>query len=303
MVRASIHPELASIRFAPRFSYGPVSSRLLRRLKSRALDPGAAVSIREITVAGPAGAPDVGLRIFSPARLTGPVPALLWIHGGGHIIGTAEVEDRRNISVARELGVVVAAVRYRLGAEAPAPAAVEDAFAGLLGLIAKAAELSVDPTRIAIGGGSAGGGVAAALALVCHDRGEVSPVFQFLVYPMLDDRTVTRTDHDTSQVRIWMPKSNRYGRATYLGEPPGGPGIAPYAAPSRREDLSGLPPAWIGVGSLDLFHDEDVEYARRLNASGVPCDLTIVPGPFHGFDALFPRAGVSRAFWAEQIRR
>ena len=106
---------------------------------------------------------------------------------------------------------------------------------------------------------------------------------------MLDDRTVTRTDHDTSQVRIWTPKSNRYGWATYLGETPGGAGISPYAAPARREDLGGLPPTWIGVGSIDLFYDEDLEYARRLNASGVPCEVTVVPGAFHGFNVLYPK--------------
>jgi len=276
-----VHPELASIRFTPRFSYGPLSSRVLRGLKPRVVAPDANVTVKEITVPGPAGSPDVGLRIFSPAAPSGPVPALLWIHGGGHIIGTAEVDDRSNIAFVRELGIVVAAVRYRLGAEAPAPASVEDAYAGLQGLVARSAELGIDPQRIAVGGGSAGGGIAAALALVCHDRGQVSPVFQ---------------------VRVWMPTSNRFGWATYLGEEPGTAGISPYAAPSRREDLGGLPPAWIGVGSIDLFYDEDLEYARRLNASGVPCEVTVVPGAFHGFNVLYPKAQVSRGFWAAQVR-
>ena len=297
-----VHPDLARVRFAPRISFGPVSSRILRSLTPRPLNPGSDVRVQEIVVDGPPDSPDVGLRIFSPTNLTEPAPALLWIHGGGHIIGTAEVDDRTNIEFVRELGITVAAVRYRLGAKAPAPASVEDVYAALIGIAARAAELNIDPNRIAIGGASAGAGIAAALALVCNDRGGPSPVFQLLVYPMLDDRTVTRTDLDTSDVRVWMPKSNRYGWATYLGQAPGGVGISPYAAPARREDLSGLPPAWIGVGSIDLFHDEDVEYARRLNASGVPCELKFVEGAFHGFDVLYPDAPVSREFWGEQVR-
>ena len=117
---------------------------------------------------------------------------------------------------------------------------------------------------------------------------------------MLDDRTVTRTDHDTRHVRVWTPKSNRYGWTSYLGAEPGSSGVSPYAAAARREDLTGLPPAWIGVGTIDLFHDEDLEYARRLIEAGVPCALSIVPGAFHGFDALFQKTTVARRFWWDQ---
>ena len=119
---------------------------------------------------------------------------------------------------------------------------------------------------------------------------------------MLDDRTVVRTDHDTSKVRVWTVKSNRYGWTTYLGQEPGSSGVSPYAAPARREDLAGLPPTWIGVGSLDLFQDEDVEYARRLREVGVPCELQVVEGAFHGFDALYSKKDVSVKFWQEQAR-
>lgn len=299
---SDIHPELRGVRFTPKFSFGPVSSRLLRRMKPKATMPAPGVSLREISVPGPQGAPEVRLRVFSPDNLTAPVPAMLWIHGGGHVIGAPEQDDVSNAAFARELGMVVAAVRYRLGAEQAAPASVEDAYAGLQGLAAKADELHIDPARIAIGGASAGGGIAAALALLAHDRGEIRPAFQLLVYPMLDDRTVMRTDHDTSRVRIWTAKSNRLGWTTLLGQAPGSPAVSPYAAPARREDLTGLPPAWIGVGDLDLFHDEDVEYARRLTAAGVPCELHVVAGAFHGFDAAYPKAKVSVAFWNEQAR-
>ncbi|WP_199874011.1 alpha/beta hydrolase fold domain-containing protein [Streptomyces sp. Root369] len=242
---------------------------------------------------GPKGAPSVSLRVFQPTGLKAAAGALLWIHGGGLIFGAPEQDDRTNIAFARELGITVAAVRYRLGPDHPAPAAVEDAYAGLRGLVARAGDLKIDVDRIAIGGASAGGGIAAALALLAHDRAEI---------PMLDDRTTTRTDLDTLKVRVWTPKSNRYGWSSYLGDAVAGPGVSPYAAAARREDLTGLPPAWIGVGTLDLFHDEDVEYARRLSDSGVPCDLHIVPGAFHGFDALFAKAEVSREFWRRQAR-
>ncbi|CAN5305573.1 N/A [soil metagenome] len=299
---SEIHSELRAVRFAPKISFGPLSSRLLRRTKPKGIAPAPGVSVSEIVVPGPQGAPDVTLRVFSPDQLTAAVPAMLWIHGGGHIIGNPEQDDASNIAFARELGIVVAAVRYRLGAVAAAPASVEDAYAGLKGLVDKADQLHIDPARIAIGGASAGGGIAAALALLAHDRGEIRPAFQLLVYPMLDDRTVVRSDHDTSRVRVWTAKSNRFGWATLLGQPPGSSGVSPYAAPARREDLSGLPPAWIGVGDLDLFHDEDSEYARRLTEAGVPCELHVVAGAFHGFDALYSKTGVAVAFWKEQAR-
>ncbi|MDX2830667.1 MULTISPECIES: alpha/beta hydrolase [Streptomyces] len=266
------------------------------------MDPGPGVTVQEITVPGPRGAPSVSLRVFQPTGLKEAAPALLWIHGGGLIFGAPEQDDRTNIAFVRELGITVAAVRYRLGPDHPAPAAVEDTYAGLLGLAERAGDLHIDTDRIAIGGASAGGGIAAALALLAHDRAEIHPVFQLLLYPMLDDRTTTRTDLDKLKVRVWTPKSNRYGWSSYLGDAVAGPDVSPYAAAARREDLTGLPPAWIGVGTLDLFHDEDVEYARRLSASGVPCDLHIVPGAFHGFDALFAKAEVSREFWRRQAR-
>jgi acetyl esterase/lipase len=297
----AFHPDLTVARFFPQISYGPRSARLMRRLRARPVTPGPDVTVEELTVPGPEDDGSVvALRVFRPSVPRSPGPALLWIHGGGLIFGTPEQDDRTNIAFVRELGITVAAVRYRLAPDHRAPAAVEDAYAGLRGLVARAAELDVDVSRIAIGGASAGGGVAAALALLAHDRGEIRPAFQLLVYPMLDDRTATRADLDIRGVRMWTRKSNRYGWTSYLGRPAGGPDVSPYAAPARRDDLSGLPPAWVGVGSLDLFHDEDVDYARRLTDSGVPCQLLVVPGAFHGFDAVLPKAGVSHSFWEAQ---
>ncbi|MFJ4641983.1 alpha/beta hydrolase fold domain-containing protein [Streptomyces bobili] len=251
---------------------------------------------------GPKGAPSVSLRVFQPTGLKAAAPALLWIHGGGLIFGAPEQDDRTSIAFARELGITVAAVRYRRASDSPAPAAVEDAYAALLGLTARANDLHINIDRIAIGGASAGGGIAAALALLAHDHAEIRPVFQLLVYPMLDDRTTTRTDLDTRNMRLWTPQSNQYGWSSYLGDAVAGPDVSPYAAAARREDLTGLPPAWIGVGTLDLFHDEDVEYARRLSDANVPCELHIIPGAFHGFDAVFPKAAISQQFWRLQAR-
>ncbi|WP_218611119.1 alpha/beta hydrolase [Pseudonocardia sp. KRD291] len=299
---AAFHPELALARFLPPISVGPRLSALARRGGPKPIDPGPGVTGQEIVVPGPPDGPPVSLRLFRPATATGAVPALLWVHGGGLVLGSPDQDDRANIELVRELGIAVAAVRYRLAPTDPAPAAVEDVYAGLRGLVAQAGELGIDPGRVAVGGASAGGGLAAALTLLAHDRGEVRPAFQLLVYPMLDDRTVTRTDLRSLTVRLWTAKSNRYGWTSYLGAEPGSAEVSPYAAPARREDLTGLPPAWIGVGSLDLFHGEDVEYARRLEAAGVACELRVVPGAFHGFDGVFPRADVTLGFRLDQVR-
>ena len=199
-----------------------------------------------------------------------PAPALLWIHGGGYVMGTAKQDDRLCRRFARELGVTVAAVDYRLAPEHPYPAPLEDCYAALTWLAALPA---VDPARVAIGGASAGGGLTAALALLARDRGEVTPTLQLLAYPMLDDRSASGPENPN--YRLWSPKSNRFGWAAYLGN--ADPNIA---VPARHEDLSGLPPAWIGVGTNDLFHDEDLAYAERLTAAGVPCQVEVVPGAF-----------------------
>lgn len=289
------HPDLAAARWIPPFSWSPRVARFMRNQKPRPVDPGEGVTVDGVTVS-----PTVSLRFFRPTDATGPVPVLLWMHGGGHLFGSPEQDDQSNIAFVRELGIAVAAVLYRLGADAPAPASVDDVYAALAFVKERAGELGVDPSRIAVGGASAGGGVAAGLVLAVHDRGEITIAFQLLVYPMLDDRTVLRTDLDDLPVRIWSRKSNRLGWRTYLGVEPGASGVSPYTAAARRDDLTGLPPTWIGVGDLDLFHDEDVMYAQRLQAAGVACELVVVPGAFHGFDAVFTTKPVTKAFWQSQ---
>jgi acetyl esterase/lipase len=140
------------------------------------------------------------------------------------------------------------------------------------------------------------------LAIWARQRGEVHPALQLLTYPMIDDRTVTRTDVDERHLRLWDQRSNRYGWTSYLGRQPGAPDVPGTAAASREPDLSGLPPAWIGVGTCDLFHDEDVAYAERLRQAGVPCELEVVPGAFHGFDGVAPRASITAHFREQQVR-
>jgi acetyl esterase/lipase len=169
-------------------------------------------------------------------------------------------------------------------------APLEDCYAALTWLAALPA---VDPARVAIGGASAGGGLTAALALLARDRGEVTPTLQLLAYPMLDDRSASGPENPN--YRLWTPKSNRFGWAAYLGN--ADPNVA---VPARHEDLSGLPPTWIGVGTNDLLHDENLAYAKRLTAAGVPCDIEVVQGAFHGFDQVVPKAAVSQAFFASQ---
>jgi acetyl esterase/lipase len=290
----AFHPDLQRGRFIPPLSFGPRLTALQQKATIKPTAPPADVLVEEIPVDGGA------LKVYRPAAQTGTVPALVWCHGGGYIGGAAEQDDATNIRFVQELGIVVASIRYRLAPRHPSPAATDDAYAGLLGLVAHASRLGVDLSRVAIGGASAGGGLAAGLVLMAHDRGEVDVAFQLMVYPMLDDRTVLRADLSSLTVRVWTAKSNRFAWESYLGVAPGSPSVSAYAAPARRESLAGLPPTWIGVGTLDLFHDEDLVYASRLREAGVPVSVLEVPGAFHGFDALFRKAPVTRSFWQAQ---
>ncbi|GEE02936.1 hypothetical protein nbrc107696_33820 [Gordonia spumicola] len=206
------------------------------------------------------------------------------------------------IDFARTLGVAVVSVDYRLSPENPAPSSLDDCYAGLAWVFREATARGFDTSRVAVGGASAGGGLAAGVTLMVHDRGEFTTVFQLLVYPMLDDRTALRSAVETRGMRVWMPASNEYAWRSYLGSAFGTDAVSSYAAPARRADLTGLPPAWIGVGDLDLFHDEDLDYARRLTDAGVPCETVVVPGAFHGFDIFFRTRPVTREFWRSQAR-
>ncbi len=287
MPSIEFHPELRrSARLLPRHLVNPLTLPLMRatsKLISR--NPPADVE----ALALPSG---VGVRLHRPPQSAGPGPALLWIHGGGYVIGDAAQDDVLCRRFARELGATVASVDYRLAPEHPYPASLEDCYAALRWLSALPA---VDPARVAIGGASAGGGLAGALALHARDLGEIAVAAQLLVYPMIDDRTADRTDLDHPGHRLWNQASNRFGWRAYLGD-----ADPDKAVPARRTDLAGLPPAWIGVGTLDLFHDEDLEYASRLRAAGVSCEVVVVDGAFHGFDGIVAKAEVSQSFFRSQ---
>ncbi|MCY4622522.1 MAG: alpha/beta hydrolase [bacterium] len=248
-------------------------------------------------VPGAPGDPDVMVRVYTPSGIEGPVPALYWIHGGGMVLGDVAMDDLKCKAVALETGCLVASVEYRLAPEHPHPAPIEDCYAGLKWLAESADSLGVDSSRIAIGGASAGGGLAAALALLARDRAEVEVIFQQLIYPMLDDRNITPASHYVQHPKVWNRKANIAGWNALLGKPAGSDGVSPYASPARAEDLSGLPPAFIIVGELDLFVDEDIEYAQRLIQAGVPVELHVFPGAFHGSDLMVPTSENSRR-WA-----
>ena len=215
---------------------------------------------------------------------------LLWIHGGGYLFGSAE--DDRARGIAEQLDCTVVSVDYRLAPEDPFPAGPEDCYAALLWMIENAGSLKIDPARIAIGGASAGGGMAAGVALMSRDRRGPAIAYQLLLYPMIDNLHDTPSGRFTNHP-VWNQRTSFNAWEMYLDGVPG-KDASPYAAPARASDLSGLPPAYVCVGAMDLFRDEDIDYARRLWAADVPCELSVYPGLFHGGDSFMPQAAVSR---------
>jgi triacylglycerol lipase len=236
------------------------------------------------------GAPGVPLRIHRPVGQKGKLPCIFWIHGGGYVTGTYKNDDARFDRWCRTLNCVGVSVEYRLSPECAYPGPLQDCYTGLRWVHDHSVELGIDVTRLGIAGASAGGGLAAAVALLTRDRREISVAFQLLIYPMLDDRQITASSQ--WEVPIWPPASNRFGWTAYLGSQYESD-VPAYAAPARALDLQGLPPALVIVGALDGFVDEDVEFARRLNAAGVPTELHLYAGAPHGFEALGDATAVS----------
>jgi len=236
---------------------------------------------------------EIGIVILTPKGEARTRPALLHIHGGGYVIGSAAMANATNAGRAAAADCVVVSVDYRLAPETPHPGPLEDCYAALAWLHDDADALRVDRARIAIGGESAGGGLAAALALIARDRGEIPLIHQHLIYPMIDDRTCTAERHPYTGEFVWTPEQNRFGWSSLLGREPGGADVPHYAAAARAPDLAGLPPSFIAVGALDLFLEEDLEYARRLIRAGVPTELHVYPGAYHGFE-VFSDAPVAK---------
>jgi acetyl esterase/lipase len=241
----------------------------------------------------------VELRIYRPAGGQRALPALLWMHGGGYVFGGLDEDDASLREMARQTGCAIVSVGYRLAPTHPFPAALEDCYAALRWVFENAQGLGADAARICVGGASAGGGLAAALALLARDRAEVRVHFQLLIYPMIDDRTIAPASEAAPETFIWSRESNRLAWKAYLGGEARGD-VSPYAAVMRAQDVSGLAPAYIAVGDLDLFLEEDIAYARRLIAAGVPAELHVFPGAFHGFDGLAPEARLSQRFKSDR---
>lgn len=275
---------LSSIRHVENPIVRSVTRAALRSWRSASV-PGVRVTVAH------AGA--VPLRIYEPEG-RGPRPALLWIHGGGLVVGAARQDDGLCARTASRLDAVVVSVDYRLAPEHPYPAAIDDVFAGWQWLLAHLEHLGVDAARLAIGGESAGGGLAACLVQRVHDGGGTQPVAQWLFAPMLDDRTAADPHRDAVNHFVWNNTANRFGWSAYLGQPPGAATVPPYAVAARRADLSGLPATWIYTTDIELFHDEVVAYAQRLRDAGVSVDLQTVPAAPHAFE-LFENNDPARA--------
>lgn len=246
------------------------------------------VTRKQVMVPGMTGDPDVRLLLYSGAAAGPDRPAILYIHGGGFFSGKADLYEDWCRRLVKDTGALVAAVDYRKAPEAPHPAPIDDCYAALLWLHGSAATLRIDPARIAAEGVSAGGALAAALSLRARDEGRARLAFQSLIYPMLDDRT-GRGEAPREPFAgdyVWTYDGNAFGWETLLGKAAGSAGVSPYAAPARAGELADLPPAFIGVGALDPLMRENVDYAMRLIHAGVPVQLIVYPGAYHGFDAF-----------------
>ncbi|WP_370941833.1 alpha/beta hydrolase [Amycolatopsis sp. cg5] len=258
------------------------------------------VSVRDQLIPGPEGAPDVPVRIYVPERRTAPA-AILDVHGGGFMVGDLDFDHAANLQFARELGVVVVSVDYRLSPETPFPGGLEDCYAALVWTAKNAAELGIDPARLAIHGISAGGGLCAALALLARDRGGPAIAFQYLGVPEIDDRLDTPSMRAFVDTPMWSSPRAEVSWDCYLGAGVrGGAGVPVYAAPARATDLTGLPPAYISAMQFDPLRDEGIAYAQALLAAGVTTELHLFPGTFHG-SSLVQHAAVSKREVAEAI--
>jgi len=239
------------------------------------------------------------VRTYSPPTPTGA--ALYWIHGGGLVLGDVAMDDAHCAAIADELNIVVASVDYRLAPEFPYPTPLDDCSQAFEWFVSHSDQFGVDSNRIALGGGSAGARLAAGLALRARDRGTAQPCFQLLRYPMIDDRNETPSSHAITDTRVWNRPANLTGWGAYLAGQNGTNDIDAYAAPARATNLAGLPPAIVTVGELDMFLDEDITYAQAMLQAGVPVELHVYPGAFHGSDTMVPHADASQRWRRDEM--
>jgi triacylglycerol lipase len=290
--RHLLDPELAiGLEAFPPFA--ALSAETLPQMRAMIADMTAAqiaqiprngVVYEERRIPGPKGTPDVRVAIYRPEKQSEPLPVCLHMHGGGMVIGLPEMRHAGSIAAAASYPCLIVSVDYRLAPDWLFPAAVEDCYAALAWIWAEADALGIDRKRIVAIGESAGGGLAASLAILARDRGEYAIAQQVLTYPMLDDRTGPGYAHAHVGEFVWTRDNNAFGWGAYLGT--ARKNLPPHAVPARCENLEGLPPTFIATGSMDLFLEEDVDYARRLIRAGVSTELHIYPGAFHAFDLV-----------------
>jgi len=288
-----LDPEIMQLLAALKLDFGTLSNETLMKIRKN-MAAMAPVALSDLVARVDHRVPDrdrVAVRVHREKDAAGLLPCIYWMHGGGLVVGSNVGDDARFDRWCPELNCVGASVEYSLAPEFPYPTPLEDCYAGLRWLHDNAESLGIASDRIGIGGSSAGAGLAAALALLARDRGEIPVAFQALIYPMIDDRQIT----PSSQWRdpVWPPASNRFGWDSYLGDLTGD-AVPYYAAAARAVDLSGLPPTFICVGALDGFSDEDIDYATRLRHAGVATELHVYAGAPHGFDALTPNSAIAR---------
>ena len=269
----------------------------LQLLAALEVPPNPNVVSADRAIPGPHGAPDITMRVYRPVDATGTRPGIYFIHGGGMVLGNMDGEDPVASMICERVDAIVVSVEYRLAPEHPYPAPVEDCYAGLAWMARNAAELGFDPDRLAVYGGSAGGGLTIATSMLARDRGFPALRFQMPIYPMIDDRNETPSSHEITDIGIWDRSANIEAWQWYLGS--GEPDQ--YAAPARAEDLAGLPATFIDVGTVDLFRDEDIAFATRLMQAGVPTELHVNPGAYHAAEMLAPEAPLSERIWARRI--
>ncbi|MGY6653358.1 alpha/beta hydrolase [Amycolatopsis sp. TRM77291] len=232
---------------------------------------------------------DVVVTVVKP-RDAEDAPGFYNIHGGGMVLDDRFADLPRMVALVEEFGFVAVTVDYRLAPEHPHPAPVEDCYAGLTWMVEHASELGFDPTRLIVGGGSAGGGLSAGIALLARDRGGPTLAGQLLLCPMIDSRNDSASTVEFAEHGVWGRAANDFGWRSLLNGQ-----TSPYAVPATAADLAGLPPAFIEVGAAEIFRDEDVDYARRLWRAGVPTELHVWAGAYHGFDRIAPDSEVTRA--------
>ena len=269
----------------------------LIRMMTAELPPIDNIVIEDRNIAAPDALLELVVRIYKPTGVSGSLPGIFFIHGGGMIMGSIETENHKAAMLCETIQSIVVSVEYRLAPENPYPAQVQDCYEALVWMSKNASELGLDTDRLAIVGGSAGGGLAIATALMARDQEFPKLSFLMANYPMIDDRNETPSSKEITDVGIWDRKANIEAWDWYLG----GKNADEYAAPARAIDLSGLPPTFIDVGELDLFRDEDIEFAKRLLQAGVTTELHVYPGAYHASESFAPEAELSKQIWTKRI--